>query len=368
MKCKQRHLLHVMPSFEVGGIQVRLARAINRLGARYRHTLIAIDGRDSALTLLDRERRIDFQMAPRPTLLDPLALRSSGRAIRAAAPDLLITYNWASVDWAMANLLGPRRRHVHFEDGFGPEEADRQLWRRKMYRRIALRRAAAVVVPSRKLESLAASTWGVAERRIRYVANGVDASRFIRPTLPVHPAVIKRPDETLIGTVAPLRPEKNIARLIRVFANIAGRFSIRLICAGAGGERAGLETLARQLGVADRVVFVGHVTAPETVHQALDVFAITSQTEQMPISLLEAMASGLPVLATDVGDIRLIVSEPNRRFIVARDDEAQFAAGLGELVADPVLRARLGAQNRARVLAEYREEKMISNLDAIFSL
>ena len=368
MRATERHLLHVMPSFDVGGIQVRLARAINGLGHRYRHTLIAIDGRDGARGLLDRERHTAFQVAPRPTSLDPLALLSSGRTIRAVAPDLLITYNWAAVDWAMANLLGPRRRHVHFEDGFGPEEADRQFLRRMLYRRIALRRAIAIVVPSRRLELIAASTWGVAKQRIRYVANGVDASRFVRPTLPVHSATFKRPGETLVGTVAPLRPEKNIARLIRAFARIAGHFSARLVVAGEGDERTGLEALARQLGVSDRVVFVGHVTAPETVLPALDVFAMTSQTEQMPISLLEAMASGLPVIATDVGDIRLIVAEANRRFIFPRDDEAQFAAGLGELVGDAMLRARLGAQNRARALAEYREETMLASLDAIFSL
>ena len=367
MRAKERHLLHVMPSFDVGGIQVRLARTINRLGGRYRHTLVAIDGRVGARSLLNCER-IAFRTAPRPTFLDPLALLSCARAIRATAPDLLITYNWGSVDWAMANRLGPRLRHVHFEDGFGPEEADRQFLRRRVYRRIALRRAAAVVVPSHKLETIAASAWGVAARRIRYVANGVDAERFIRPALPAHPAALRRPGETLVGTVAPLRPEKNVARLIRAFASVAGRFSTRLIIAGEGAERPGLETLARQLGLGDRVVFVGHVAAPETVLQALDVFAMTSQTEQMPLSLLEAMASGLPVLATDVGDIGLIVAEENRRYVIARDDEARLAIGLGELIADPVLRRQLGAQNRARVLAEYREEFMIANLDAIFAL
>lgn len=368
MQAKERHLLHVMPSFDVGGIQVRLARTINGLGRRYRHTLVALDGRDGARSLLDCRLHVVFQTAPRPTLLDPLALRSSARAIQTAAPDLLITYNWASVDWAMANLLGPRLRHVHFEDGFGPEEADRQFLRRRLYRRIALRHATAVVVPSHRLETIAFSSWGVPARRVRYVANGVDAERFIRPALPAHPAGAKRLGETLVGTVAPLRPEKNVGRLIRAFASVVGRLPTRLIIAGDGAERSALETLARQLGLGECVAFVGHVAAPETVLQTLDVFAMTSQTEQMPISLLEAMASGLPVLATDVGDIGLIVAPENRRLVVARDDERQLAAGLGELVADPALRKRLGAENRARVLAEYREETMISKLEAIFSL
>ena len=368
MPGRGRHLLHVMPSFDVGGIQVRLVRALNRLAGRYRHTLVALDGKFGARKLLDGEQGIAFRTPGQMSLLDPLALWSRAKAIRAVVADLLITYNWGSMDWAMANLIGSRLRHVHFEDGFGAEEADRQFVRRRLYRRLALNGAAAVVVPSHKLVAIASSSWGVPRRRIRRISNGVDAMRFIHPALPAHPAVIKRSGETLVGTVAPLRPEKNIARLIRAFADVAGRYPIQLVVAGEGIERPALEALVGRLDLGDRVTFLGQVASPETVLQTLDVFALTSQTEQMPFSLLEAMAAGLPVLATDVGDIGEIVAPENRRFVTPRDDELQLATNLGELVADPMLRKRIGDANRSRALTEYREEAMIAELDAIFSM
>ena len=96
--------------------------------------------------------------------------------LRAHRPDLLITYNWGSLEWAMANW--PRLvPHVHIEDGFGPEEADRQLLRRVWTRRLLLSNSR-VVVPSRTLERIALHVWKLSPSRVRYIPNGVDCQRF----------------------------------------------------------------------------------------------------------------------------------------------------------------------------------------------
>ena len=100
------------------------------------------------------------------------------RRIIAAAPDLLLTYNWGAIEWALANSLFGLCRHIHFEDGFGPEETDKRLWRRSMLRRLALMRTSTIVVPSRNLEGIAQREWHLPTTRLRYIPNGIDADAF----------------------------------------------------------------------------------------------------------------------------------------------------------------------------------------------
>ena len=96
----------------------------------------------------------------------------------------------------------------------------------------------------------------------------------------------RRPDELVIGTVAPLRPEKNIGRLLQAFAALDGTVPTRLVVAGDGTERRILGKLACELGIADRVIFTGQVD-PEEVLGTFDIFVLSSDTEQMPNALLE---------------------------------------------------------------------------------
>ena len=121
-------------------------------------------------------------------------------------PDRLVTYNWGSLEWAMANWpqLLP---HVHIEDGFGPEEADRQLPRRVLTRRLVLSRSQ-VVVPSRTLERIALDVWRLDPRRVRYIPSCIDCARFSAPGIVPFDWPGSGP---VIGTLAALRPEKNSA-------------------------------------------------------------------------------------------------------------------------------------------------------------
>ncbi len=161
----------------------------------------------------------------------------------------------------------------------------------------------------------------------------------------------------VIGTVAALRPEKNLARLLRAFAQLRLRRTARLLIVGDGPERAGLERLAGTLGIASDTVFAGYSDQSERWYASMDAFALSSDTEQMPLSLLEAMASGLPSVCTAVGDVRLMLAHENASYVVEPTDEA-FASGLARLL-DADGRA-IGAANRARAAAEYDQEDMFA--------
>jgi glycosyltransferase involved in cell wall biosynthesis len=278
---------------------------------------------------------------------------------------LLLTYNWGAIEWAMASRLLPLSRHVHLEAGFGQAEADSQILRRVLFRRWALARCELVVVPSLCLADLACRVWRLPARRVAYIPNGVDAARFSSVARDTVPGFTRRPGELVIGTVAPLRPEKNIGRLLRVFARLTNLPSRRLVIVGDGVERAALEQMAAELGFADRVIFTGQV-APELVLGTFDIFALSSDTEQMPNALLEAMAARRAVAAVDVGDVKRMVCQENQEFIVPRDDHSAFAAAITRLLGAAEKRDTVGSDNWRRVVTEYSQERMFSAYSDVF--
>jgi glycosyltransferase involved in cell wall biosynthesis len=350
-------LLHAFPSFDAGGSQVRFATIANHFGARLRHLLVAMDGRYACRERLSPEVGLSV-LTPAMRKGDTMGnVRSFRAVLRSTRPDALITYNWGSIEWAMANFPG-LVRHLHVEDGFGPDEVGGQLRRRVWTRRLLLRRST-LVVPSRTLERIATQVWRLDPRRIRYIPNGIDCAAFA-------PASARTPASgPVIGTVAVLRREKNLGRLLRAFARLAPEIECRLVIVGDGGERRGLEALAAALGLGDKVVFAGYAADPSAYYAGFDIFALSSDTEQMPYSVIEAMASGLPVASTDVGDVGAMVAPENAPFLVPAADDA-LADALRRLALDPDLCRRIGAANRSRAVRDYDQARMFASYQALF--
>jgi len=354
----QSTLLHIFPSFAVGGQQTRFATIANRLGLTVRHHLVSLDGCDQAVALLDPE--IEFALLPPPPPTRHL-IRRMRRIVaicRAARYDALVTYNWGAIEFAMANSMFVHLPHIHFEDGFGAEEAVRQKSRRVFARRLVLQQAN-LIVPSHTLEEIASHCWHLPSHHVTYIPNGIDPKRFDGISVSGAPFFARQDGECIIGSFSPLRREKNLGRLLEVFAGmLASRVRARLVLCGDGPERAVLMDQADRLGVGDYVTFTGHVPRPEMVMGAFDLFALTSDTEQMPYAVLEAMAARLPVFATDVGDIAAVVSEANRPFVISPGDQKALVAAVTRLCSDQTLRREIGFANRAKVELQFDIQSM----------
>ena len=115
------------------------------------------------------------------------------------------------------------------------------------------------------------------------------------------------------------------------------------------------------------MTFPGHVSDTPALYAGFDVFALSSDTEQMPLSVLEAMAAGLPVVSTDIGDVRAMLASDNAGFVVPMRDEAALADALSTLLADAALRARLGAANRRCAEVNFDQETMFAAWHAMFA-
>jgi glycosyltransferase involved in cell wall biosynthesis len=364
-RLSRERVLHIFPSFGIGGVPLRMVRVINHFGKHFHHTVIALDNDYAAANTLARDVDVMLSSTQQPKRGTLHTVLGGALALRRVRPDLLITYNWGAIEWAMANRLAMVSRHIHIEAGFSKREADSQIFRRVLFRRWALARCALIVVPSRLLENLALGVWRLPAERVAYVPNGVDVARFSSPARDIAPGFTRRPGELVVGTVAPLRPEKNVGRLLRIFATLDPSPPARLLIAGDGIERPVLQQLAGDLGIAERVIFTGQV-APEQVLGTFDIFALSSDTEQMPNALLEAMAASRPVAAVNVGDVKSIVCEENRNFIVERDDGPAFAGAITKLLHDHEQRRALGRKNHERVVSEFSQERMFAAYSEIF--
>jgi glycosyltransferase involved in cell wall biosynthesis len=340
--------MHVFPTFAVGGAQMRFAAIANHFGRQFRHIVVSLDGDLACRERLDPSLDISFPSIPAEKNAMFANAWRYRRILQDWRPDVLVTCNWGAIEFALANI-SPVTRHLHVVDGFGPEERNTQIPRRVLIRRLALGRTP-VVLPSRNLVRIVRDIWKLPERVIRYIPNGIDLARFAtdgsrRGGVPL-----------VIGTVAALRAEKNLSRLVRAFARLPDG---ALIIVGDGPERPALAALAASLGVADRVTFTGNRADTPDFFARFDVFALSSDTEQMPLSVIEAMAASLPVVATDVGDVRLMVDPSNTPSIVQRDDAA-MATALARLTADPALRQRIGAANLAKARRDFDQQAMFN--------
>lgn len=352
-------VLQLHGTFGHGGKEARVVRLMNHWGDRISHDILLGDpGADGARANVDPAVTVRILAAPRLSGL-PSLHRFFALARLMRHYDLILSFNWGAMDGVMAHRLFGGLLNlpplIHHEDGFNADEAQARKALRNRYRRIALTSVDALVVPSIELAHVAAREWHQPAALVHQIPNCIDVAAYAggRPAMAI-PGLV--PDGRLIvGTLAGLRPVKNLRRLVRIAAPLKDR--LRLVVIGDGPQRAAIQAQAQALGL-DDVVMPGHLGQPQDFLGALDIFALTSDSEQFPVALVEAMAAGLPVVATDVGDVAAMLSQPNRALVLPPDDEAGLTRALGRLIGSEELRRELGEANHRRAEECFNDRMM----------
>ncbi len=205
--------------------------------------------------------------------------------------------------------------------------------------------------------------------RSHFIPNGIDLALFGRSANGAKRVELGLTEaDKVVGVVGNLRPEKDHLGLLRAFKRVAAALpGARLVVVGDGVMRGALHEEARALGLEGRVHFLGQrFDAPE-LYGAFDVYCLPSRHEGMPLTLLEAMASGLPLAGTDVMGIGELVRESGAGLLAAHGDEGQLAEALIRLLQDKDLAARLGRSGLDYVRREHDLEKTIRRYEALFS-
>ena len=362
------HILHLHSSFSLGGKEARSVRLMNAWGDRARHTIVSgMADQYGARDAIAQGVAYEIAQDPPPLTGRPSVARYEALARYMRRFDLVLTYNWGAVDGVMARRAFSKGAPplIHHEDGFNQDEAQSLKLERNLYRRIALPAAHALVVPSATLEDIALGAWRQPRTRVRRIANGIPTALYAaKPKPNVIPGFKRHPDELVIGTLAGLRAVKALPTLVTAVGGLSTR--ARLVIVGEGPERAAIEQAARAMGLADRIHLPGFMTEPHRFIGLFDIFALSSLSEQFPISVVEAMAAGLPVTSPPVGDVPRMVAAENQPYLARAGDPLRLRDSLENFVRHPDLRASVGAANRTKAQAEYDERAMITAYAALY--
>jgi glycosyltransferase involved in cell wall biosynthesis len=362
------NILHLHSSFSLGGKEARAVRLMNAFGDRARHTIVS--GVPDALGARDAiAKGVRYEIAQDPPSLtgNPSVARYEAIARLMRRFDLVLTYNWGAIDGVMAKRVFAKDMPpvVHHEDGFNSDEAVRLSPVRNMYRRLALPAAAALVVPSHMLENVALTEWKQPRARVHRISNGIPTALYGRkPASNAVPGLKRLPGETVMGTLAGLRTVKDLPMLVRAAGGVNAK--IRLVIVGEGPERRAIEDAAEAMFFDDRLVMPGFLRDPHKYLGLFDIFALSSQSEQQPISVMEAMAAGLPIVSPPVGDVPRMVAEENRPIIAPDWNEVHLRDRIDYLIKYPAVRAAVGAANQAKARAAFDEGAMIASYAALY--
>jgi len=204
---------------------------------------------------------------------------------------------------------------------------------------------------------------GVPADHIIRMASGVDAEHFHPGPTRVEGRMPPRPRVVFTGRI---HPQKNLDLLLDIWPDVARDTRASLVLVGDGPDRSRLEEKARTLGVADRVVFAGAVADPAEFLRAADLFVLPSVAEGMSNSLLEAMASGLASLASDIGGNRDLIDDGETGRLIAPDNRAAWASALIAAIREPESTRRMGEAARQRIEREFALPVVVDRYVALY--
>ena len=226
---------------------------------------------------------------------------------------------------------------------------------------VALGLATHILVNSEAIAACLAQTRAARHNRLEMVPNGVDLTRFEPVAVPTSGEV------TTVATLANLRPEKGLAQLVEAAATVTRRAPrARFVIWGEGALRADLEARIRTLGLTGRVEMRGATREPAQALKQCQIFVLASLSEASSNVVLEAMATGLPVVGTRVGGIPGLVDDHRTGLLVPPDNAPALAEAILRLIEAPAMATEMGAQGRARALAEFGMNRMHERIDRFY--
>jgi sugar transferase (PEP-CTERM/EpsH1 system associated) len=366
--------MHVVHRFDTGGLENGVVNLINHMSrGAYRHMVVSL----TDVT--------DFRNRLQPNNVECIALHKPPghgamlysrlwRLLRQHRPAIVHTRNLAALEMQAAAWAARVPARIHGEHGRDVEDLDGNSRRHQRVRRLYSPFVHRYVALSQDLANYLADRVGIAPTRVEQIYNGVDAERFCPPLggpQPIAGAPFGAPRHWLIGTVGRMQTVKHQTLLARAFVRLlelqpalCGR--ARLVMVGDGPLRSQAQAILAEAGVAHLAWLPGELAAVPAVMQGLHCFVLPSLAEGVSNTILEAMASGVPVIATDVGGNAELVTHGVTGEVVPSDDVDAMAAALLRQATDPTQADAMGLAGRVEVERRFSLQAMVSAYHALY--
>ncbi len=368
-------IVHVIHHLITGGLENGLVNLINHLPERrYRHAVVCMTGHSE---FRDRIRRPDvavYAMHKREGQ-DPATQLRLLRLFRRLRPAAVHGRNLSGLDGLLPALLAGVRVRIHGEHGRDMRDLDgasrKLIWLRRLHSPFVSR----YVAVNADLEAYLTTRVGIRPDRITRIGNGVEVARFRAPaggSRELFPAHLRDPGLFVVGTVGRMQPVKDPCNLARAFVRAVAKDGtaaerLRLVMVGDGPQLADVVRILDQAGAMPLAWLAGDRADVARLLCGFDLFVSPSLTEGVSNTILEAMASGLPVLATRVGGNPDLIEDGNTGRLVAAADSEALADGILEYLRDPARAIGDGEAGRRRTEREFSLERMVASYDELYS-
>lgn len=357
-------IAHVLHRFAIGGLENGVVNLINHLPEdQFRHVVICVTDHDAGFAR--RIRRDDVQVFDlhKQAGQDPRVWWRCYRLLRQLRPDIVHTRNLSALEAQLPAFLAGVKRRIHSEHGRDTDDLHGQNRRYRLLRKMLLPLAHQVIALSQELGHYLQDAIGVPARKLHVICNGVDIARFHAAT-----AADAHNGVTFIA-VGRLQPVKDPLNILQAFARVCAQrpqAELRLRLLGDGPLLDDCRRFCDQQQLNARVELPGasHEVASEL--RRADVFVLGSQAEGISNTVLEAMASGLPVVATRVGGNSELVVEGETGFLVPAHDHQQLATAMLRYVDDPALRQRHARAARLRAENDFSLDGMMNKYAQVY--
>jgi len=369
-------IIHVVYGFSVGGLENGVVNLINRLPARaWRHAVVSLTEVDPAFAA--RLTRADVELIAMRKARGH-ALRLYPRLVqlfRGLKPAIVHTRNLAALEASVPAWLARVPVRVHGEHGRDVNDLDLTRTRYQRVRKMFSPFVTRYVALSPDLAQYLQGRVGIGAARITQIYNGVDTERF-RPSrehrVPVEGCPFNDPGLWLIGTVGRMEPVKDQLNLARAFVAAVSthrdaRSRMRLVLIGDGSLRPQVETILNEAGLRDLAWLPGERADVPSILRSLDCFVLPSLGEGVSNTVLEAMASGLPVVATRVGANSELVEDGATGHIVPAADSDALARSIVGYFSDPATARSHGRAGRERAARQFGLERMVEQYHALYT-
>ncbi len=353
-------IAHVIHRLDVGGMENGLVNLINRMpGDRYRHAVVSLTDCTRFVERISRDDVPIVTLRKKPGQ-DPGLHARLYRTFRAMRPTIVHTRNLAAVEAVVSAAAAFVPHRVHGEHGRDVQDPDGRRLKYRWLRRALAPMVDRFVAVSRELERYLLSDVGVPASKVVRITNGVDAERF-------QPAARRPEGPVIIGSVTRMQEVKDPLTLARAFVRLLSRgLDVRLVLVGDGPLLHDVREVLREAESTGRASFAGSREDVPELLRSFDVYALSSRVEGISNTILEAMATGLPVVATGVGgNAELVEGGVTGTLVPPRDPDA-LAGALARYVSDARLRREHGARARAKAEKEFGLEGMVARYLGVY--
>jgi len=371
-KGNSRLIAHVIYRLQAGGMENGLANLLNNLPQdHYRHAIVCVTDSTDFVKRIHAKNVSYFSLHKRPGK-DVGFYWRFWQLMRKLHPAVVHTRNLGALDLVPIAALAGVPCRIHGEHGWDAGDPSGTSRKYRYLRKCCDPSVTRYIVVSDDIDRWLRGFIGIPQRKIQRICNGVDTERFrSRGTVANLPGGFNSDRQIIVGTVGRMDPIKGLDVLVAAFGKLIMkkpvlRDKLRLIIVGDGPLFSEINALIRQLGISEQVWMAGRRDDIPDILRSLDIFVLASINEGISNTILESMASGLPIVATNVGGNSELIRDGVTGLLVAANDADELASGILRYVEDKYLRRHHGDAARQRVEQHFNLPSMVTEYAQVY--